>query len=73
MTPAQAYEWLAPKLSTAERQALDVIFSAAGAMQQAHPAGFISKSDFDCLCQDGRAMVWRTPSDNAIPLFAGQQ
>lgn len=29
MTPEQAYEWLAPKLSTSERQALDVIYQAA--------------------------------------------
>ena len=26
MTPEQAYEWLAPKLSTEERNVLDVIY-----------------------------------------------
>lgn len=30
MTPEQAYEWLAAKLSTGERKALDVIFAAIG-------------------------------------------
>jgi hypothetical protein len=73
MNAQQAYEWLAPKLSTDERKALDVVYAAAGAMQQAHPAGFISKSDLECLGQDGRAMVWRSPSGDSIPLFAGQQ
>ncbi|HJV95715.1 MAG TPA: hypothetical protein VJ608_06745 [Albitalea sp.] len=34
MTPQQAYEWLAPKLSTAERSALDVIFRAADASRE---------------------------------------
>lgn len=29
MTPEQAYDWLAPKLSSGERQALDVIDKAA--------------------------------------------
>lgn len=28
MTPEQAYDWLAPKLSTQERQALDLIYGA---------------------------------------------
>lgn len=28
MTPQQAYDWLAAKLSTEERKALDVVFSA---------------------------------------------
>ncbi len=28
MTPKQAYEWLAPKLTSSERSALDVIFNA---------------------------------------------
>lgn len=73
MNAQQAYDWLAPKLSTEERKVLDVIFAAAGAMQQEHPAGFISKADLECLYADGRAMVWRMPNDGAIPLFAGRQ
>lgn len=41
MSPQQAYEWLAPKLSLGERQALDVIFAAtkAGTDEVFHPLG----------------------------------
>lgn len=69
MTPEQAYEWLAPKLSTPERQALDVIYAAAGAMQQTHPLGYIDATGLDFLRNEGRAMVWRDPGDRTIPFF----
>lgn len=35
MTPEQAYDWLAPKLSSPERQALDVIFTGIAAEREA--------------------------------------
>lgn len=41
MTPDQAYDWLAPKLSHSERQALDVVYAAtkAGTDKVFHPIG----------------------------------
>ncbi len=41
MTPQLAYEWLTPKLSAGERQALDVVYAAAmvGTEQSFHPIG----------------------------------
>lgn len=41
MTPGNAYDWLAPKLSDGERQALDVIYAAtkAGTDEVFHPLG----------------------------------
>lgn len=41
MTPQQAFEWLAPKLSMGERQALEVIYQAAtsGTGESFHPVG----------------------------------
>ncbi|MGQ5490790.1 hypothetical protein ACUH78_18260 [Thauera sp. ZXT1-4] len=41
MTPGNAYDWLAPKLSDGERQALDVIYAAtkAGTDEVLHPLG----------------------------------
>lgn len=41
MTPGNAYDWLAPKLSDGERQALDVIYAATKACTDEvfHPLG----------------------------------
>lgn len=78
MTPEQAYEWLAPKLSTSERKALDVIFGAVdpeirsapkGSMA---PIGYLSWTSLECLINEGSAMLWRLPVDaSCIPVFRG--
>lgn len=34
MTPDEAYDWLAPKLSTGEREALDVVMGSLRALRQ---------------------------------------
>lgn len=38
MTPLQAYEWLAPKLSLQERKALDLIFEAVESQKVNSPS-----------------------------------
>lgn len=69
MTPEQAYEWLAPKLSSEERKVLDVIYLATDAVNQSQPLGYIDAAGINCLRNEGRAMVWRDPSERATPLF----
>jgi hypothetical protein len=62
MTPQQAYEWLAPKLSMDERKALDVIFAALPNNNEAYEPKYGCHCDLDpgqepdeCVLDEGRA------------------
>lgn len=47
MTPDQAYEWLAPKLSTAERSVLNVIYKAVTKQSAVKPEKWGCHCDLD--------------------------